>query len=192
MGTFIVLEGLDGVGKTTLARGLADQMPAVYMSTPGTLFDPMREAMLAAMEDDQLGRALFYAATVSTQGRHAMQAVAAGRTVIMDRYWTSTLAYAQARGVTIHLEALTPGFAVPDLVVLITLDEVERRQRLTRRGKTDDDIETLNNTFSQSVMNALTPRCQVQVDITGLCEQASVDHVEQAIQAYFKGAVGSG
>ncbi len=185
MNKFIVLEGLDGVGKTTLARGLAEQIQGVYLSTPGEPFAPIRGAIIDAMGDDQLGRALFYAATVSTQGQRAAREVAAERTVIMDRYWPSTLAYAQARGVTLNLDALTPGLVVPDVVVLITLEETERRRRLRQRTVTAEDQETFSTDFTQSVMQALRPRCQLQVDISGLSEQAAVGQVEAAIRRYF-------
>lgn len=185
MNKFIVLEGLDGVGKTTLAKELAEQMQGVYLSTPGELFAPVRGTILDAMGGDQLGRALFYASTVSTQGQRAAREIAAGRTVIMDRYWPSTVAYAQARGVTLNLDALTPGFVVPDVVVLITLDETERRRRLRQRTMTAEDQETISTDFTQSVMRALRPRCQVQVDISGLSEPVAVGQMEAAIRRYF-------
>jgi dTMP kinase len=185
MGKFIVLEGLDGVGKTTLAQGLAEKLGGVYMSTPGDPFAECRAFIIDAMGDDQLGRALFYASTVSAQGRQALRQVTCGCSVIMDRYWPSTVAYAKARGVDVNLEALTPGFAVPDLVVLITLDEKERRSRLSNRSVTAEDLETLCLNFTQSVLSQLERRCELQVDITGMNQTQSIEHLAMAIQGYF-------
>jgi len=189
MNKFIALEGLDGVGKTTLAKDLAEKLGGVYMSTPGDRFADYRGFIIDALGDDQLGRALFYASTVSAQGRRALRQVAVGRSVIMDRYWPSTIAYATARGVDVNLEALTPGFVLPDLVVLITLDEKERRSRLSNRSVTAEDLETLCPNFTQSVMGQLERRCELQVDITGLDRLQSVEHLAKAIQGYFRDSI---
>lgn len=181
MGKFIVLEGLDGVGKSTLAHGLARTLDATLMSTPGTEFAILRGEVLSALQDDQLAKALFYAATVSFQGRKAIEKVRHGGTVVMDRYWASTVAYAKARGVTSNLDALTSDFAKPDITVLLTLDEDQRVTRLTQRGTTTEDIETLCPTFRTFVMQELAARCSVSVDVTGLDEQDATAKVVEAI-----------
>jgi hypothetical protein len=87
--------------------------------------------------------------------------------------------------VDVNLEALTPGFAVPDLVVLITLDEKERRSRLSNRSVTAEDLETLCLNFTQSVLSQLERRCELQVDITGMNQTQSIEHLAMAIQGYF-------
>jgi len=188
MNKFIVLEGLDGVGKTTLAKGLAKELDGEYMSTPGEPFSDCRRFIIDAMGDDQLGRALFYASTVSVQGKRALEQVSSGRCVIMDRYWGSTVAYAKARGVEVDLEALTPGLVMPDLVVLITLDEEVRRSRLLQRKISSEDEETLCTDFTRHVISELAPRCQLRVNITGLHEKAAIEHLAIVIRAYFKEA----
>lgn len=181
MGKFIVLEGLDGVGKSTLAQGVAQSLGGVLTSTPGSEFASVRGDILQALKQDQLGKALFYAATVSLQGRIATEQVRHGGTVIMDRYWASTIAYARARGVTADLDALTPGFAKPDITVLITLDESQRVTRLTQRGATAEDIETLCPTFQATVMHVLRTHCTLTVDVSGLDEQEATAKVIDAI-----------
>ncbi len=183
---FIVLEGLDGVGKTTLVSGLAEFYGGVFMNTPGEMFANIRSTVLTALEEDQLGRALFYAATVSAQGCKARQILNSGQSVIMDRYWASTIAYAKARGVTANLDPLAPEFECPDVVVLITLDEQHRRIRLRKRGMTDEDYETLDSSFNQRVMRELTSRCSVQVDVSGLDERDAVLRVADAVEKYIK------
>lgn len=182
---FIALEGLDGVGKSSLARGLAEKLQGKYMNTPSASLAEYRAAIMDAMGDDQLARALFYASTVSAQGRRALTEVNNGYTVIMDRYWPSTVAYAKARGVKVDLNMLTPAFVTPDLVVLITLDEQERRRRLNQRDMTPEDHETLSAEFTHHVISELAPRCQLQVDISGMDEQEAVSHLVIALQQYF-------
>ena len=181
MGSFIVLEGLDGVGKSTLAHGLARTLEATLMSTPGTEFATLRGEVLRGLQNDQLGKALFYAATVSFQGRKAIEKVRHGGTVVMDRYWASTVAYAKARGVTADLDALTPGLVEPYITILITLDEDQRVTRLKQRGATAEDIETLCPTFRAFVMQELTARCSTSVDVTNLDKQEATAKVIEAI-----------
>ena len=185
MNKFIVLEGLDGVGKSTLARGVAEKIKGQYMSTPGNAFAEIRSVAMEAFGDDQLGRALFYASTVSAQGKKALLTVNNGYTVVMDRYWPSTIAYAKARGVNADLDILTPEVVPPDLVVLVTLDENIRRSRLINRSMTPEDQETLCAEFTMHVMSELTKRCNIEVDITGLNEQQSIDHVTSVIMKFF-------
>ena len=187
MGAFIVLEGLDGVGKSTLARNLARTLGATLMSTPGDEFATLRGDFLHALRGDQLGKALFYAATVSFQGRNALDKVRHGDNVVMDRYWASTVAYARARGVTADLDAMVPDIAQPSITVLITLDEDQRVTRLTNRGATTEDIETLCPVFRTTVMQGLQARCSLTVDITGLNEQQATAKVAEVIARFSSG-----
>ena len=184
MGFFIVLEGLDGVGKSTLAKNLALALDAKLMSTPGAEFAAMRGQVLTALQEDQLGKALFYAATVSYQGRQAAEYAKQGTHVVMDRYWASTVAYAKARGVTANLDALTPDLVAPDATLLITVDESQRVARLQQRGTTKEDLETLCPNFKSTVMQALEPRCTLAVDITGLNQAAATSKILNALAPY--------
>ena len=82
---------------------------------------------------------------------------------------------------TADLDALTPGFAKPDITVLITLDESQRVTRLTQRGATAEDIETLCPTFQATVMHVLRALCTLAVDVSGLDEQQATAKVVDAI-----------
>ena len=186
MNKFIALEGLDGIGKTTLAKGIAEKIKGQYMNTPGDDFSDIRSIAMKAFGDDQLGRALFYASTVSAQGNKALFAVKNGYTVVMDRYWPSTIAYAKARGVKADLDVLTPQIIPPDLVLLITLDENVRRNRLINRSMTPEDQETLCPDFIRRVMFELINRCHIEVDITGLDEHQAIEYVSSVIFKYFE------
>lgn len=189
---FIVLEGLDGVGKSTLARDLAAHLDAQFMSTPGEAFSGVRGQVLDAFGSDQLAKALFYTATVSSEGIKARAIVDQGHSVVMDRYWASTVTYAKARGVTANLEALANGLAVPDICVLITLNEATRLHRLQERGMTAEDRETISTPFCQAVMKGLEAHSNITVDITGLDQTQAVTKVAAAIAVYFDQAMPHG
>ena len=182
---FIVLEGLDGVGKSTLAKKLAEQLDAQFMSTPGERFKCIRSMIMDAFGEDQLAKALFYAATVSSEGRKARSIVEQGRSVVMDRYWVSTVAYAKARGVSANLDALGSDLIPPDITVLITLDENTRLERLHQRGMTAEDLETINEPFKQTVMRELEMRSDITVDVSTLNQAGAATKAASAINDYF-------
>lgn len=196
---FVALEALDGVGKTTLARDLADRLGGVAMDTPGTELRACSPAVLAALGPHQVARCLFYAASVLVAGRRARDLVDGGTSVVMDRYWLSTISYARARGVELDLTAIEVAVPRPDYTVLVTLDEDERQQRLRGRGCTEADRETLAAEFRARVLREMTSderaaplRPALIVDLTGADRVAAVDRVVHAlVGADFGGAVGA-
>lgn len=187
MGGFVAVEGLDGVGKSTVVKELALFFSGHAMYTPGPELQSSRQAVLHAFAEDEMAKALFYAASVSSQGRKAANLAAQGEWVFMDRYWASTLAYAKARGVTADLDALSESLVQPDMTLLLTLDESERQHRLHARGTSAEDLETLNSSFRQCVLEELHSRANFVVNITGHEPQTSCTIIEESIQNMFEG-----
>lgn len=183
MSGFVAIEGLDGVGKSTVVKALAALFSGHAMSTPGSVLHEVRPAVLQAFAENELAKALFYTASVSSQGRQARQLADSGNWVFMDRYWASTLAYAQARGVSADLATLSNALVQPDLTVLLVLDEAERQARLMARGATEEDMETLDPAFRQCVLTALQARASLVVDISGLAMEEAAARVVSAIYA---------
>ena len=186
---FIVVEALDGVGKTTLVRGLAERLGGVARNTPGDALRAVSSQVLGALGDDQTARCLFYAASVVAEGRRARRTVDEGGTVVMDRYWLSTVSYARARGVVQALDDVERCVPAPDVTVLVTLDEAERVRRMDGRGYTVADRETLAPAFRECVhreMNAVgrreALRPTVEVDVTGCDPEAALDRVLAAVR----------
>jgi dTMP kinase len=172
---FIVLEALDGVGKSTAARALAAELGGVAMNTPGDQLRGVSEAVLRGLGEQQAARCLYYAASVVARGAEARRAVDGGVPVVMDRYWLSTIAYARARGVTAALDGVEALVPAPDLTVMLVLDEDERRRRLQGRGLTDADRETIDGGFRDRVVAEMMSeersrglRPSLVVDVTGL------------------------
>lgn len=170
MGGFVAIEGLDGVGKSTVVKRLAEIYSGHAMSTPGPALRGSRPAVLEAFAHDELAKALFYAASVSSEGRQAISLAESGKWVFMDRYWASTLAYAKARGVIADLDALSKSLIPPDITILLLLDEPERRHRLHTRGASVEDMETLDPYFRKRVLDELQARANLVVNISGLSE----------------------
>ncbi|SFB60887.1 AAA family ATPase [Azotobacter beijerinckii] len=182
MARFIVIESLDGVGKTTLVRNLAAALGGVAMSMPGPALKPLREQIHAALGDARIAHALFYLALAAAEGGKARAAADAGRTVVMDRFLASAIAYARARGVAADFDALLPALPRPDVSVLLTLDEDERVRRLGARGEMSvADTQSLDPVFRGVVMAELGARCDLQVDVTGADEEEAVRRVIGAV-----------
>lgn len=173
---FVAIEGLDGVGKTTLVNALAEHYKGEAANTPGPLLKWLTAPILDALGDNQTARCLFYAATVLSEGKRARKAADRGKVVFMDRYWLSTIAYARARGVSVDLSSLEAVVPIPDVTVLLTVEETERRRRLDGRSVTDADLETLHHEFREAVLREMRCRTRpfglqpVEVDVTGADE----------------------
>jgi len=181
MSYFIVLEGLDGVGKSTLARRLAADHGYQLMTTPGKELLPIRAEIVNGLGSSQTAKALFYAATVQAEGEKARVFIQHKQAVIMDRYSASTIAYAQQRGVTLDLTSILSQAYQPHLSILLTLDEDERQQRLHTRGTTAEDIETLNPDFRTGVLTKLQSLCDIELDLTEANEEKAVSLLKQCI-----------
>ena len=184
MPSFIVLEALDGVGKTTLARNLAAHHGFTLMTTPGKELQPIRSNIIGELGSSETARALFYAATVQAEGEKAERLCHQGQNVVMDRYQASTIAYAKARGVTVNMDQALAAAIPPTLTILLTLDEEERQRRLYKRGVTAEDLETLMPEFRQAVLDELRRRCDIEIDLTGKNALQSLALLWQNIRNY--------
>jgi len=80
----IVVEGLDGSGKPTLARGLADALGAVRMTTPSDALRSLRRDILDGLRHDSLAIELFYAATVQAASAEIGEHLSARRSVVVQ------------------------------------------------------------------------------------------------------------
>jgi len=156
-GLVVALEGLDGVGKSTLAADLAHALGAESLAMPG-LPRSVAHGVFLAIGDDPTSRCLFHASCAHALGLKAREFASRGRDVVIDRYWLSSVAYARARGVNISLDAVEHSIPAPDLTILVTLDEAERCRRLEIRGPTSVDRETMADGFADRVLAELTRR----------------------------------
>src|ERR1700716_2238751 len=127
-GRLITIEGLDGAGKTTLAselgRALTDRVGAVrVLREPGGV--ELAERVRALVKDPELrvgarAEALLYAAARAQLVEEAvMPLLEAGRTVLLDRFVDSSLAYqgaGRALGVAevAAINAFATGGLTPD------------------------------------------------------------------------------
>lgn len=153
-GRILVLEGLDGVGKTTAARLLAETIGAVVLSTPDASIKCARRSVDEIYRESPNAAHLFYASCVAHASARAARERACGRDVIIDRYWLSTWAYGAVRGARLRLDEVEASLCGADFTFLLTLEEEERRERLRLRGMTEGDRQTLDAATATKVLQS--------------------------------------
>jgi dTMP kinase len=168
-GRFITFEGAEGVGKTTqIARAAAHLRargiePLVTREPGGT---PLAEKLRALVLEPEQGPLdattellIMFAARASHVADVIRPALAAGRTVLCDRFTDATVAYQGAgRGVDLKwIRALAgvahPGLE-PDLTIVFDVPTTVANARLAVRGKQQDRIEAEDAGFFQRVRAA--------------------------------------
>lgn len=165
-GRFIVLEGGDGVGKTTQAALLSSWFQAMdlsYLSTrePGgtPVGEAIREIVLARRDLHMPAESellLILAARAAFVQDVVRPALAAGKVVLADRFSLSTLAY-QGYGRGLELSRVRDGIRIatdgldPDLYLVLDLPNDEGRDRQQRAGAEADRIEREGKEFREAV-----------------------------------------
>lgn len=145
---FIVIEGLDGVGKSTITKALAREIDAVMLATPGDQFNNMRNELDLIYKDNYQAWQLFYMSTVVSTSQQVRELINNGKNVIVDRYWLSTQVYHQWKSENNHFELfdVVKSLLVPDLTIYLELPLEQRRNRLAgRKANTIEDNLTLSN-----------------------------------------------
>jgi dTMP kinase len=169
-GRFVVLEGIDGCGKTTQLQALRQWLPSSGLLAPGARLVVSREpggtALGQALRDlllhppqgvQPLPRAelLLYAAD---RAQHVeallLPALQAGDWVLCDRFIGSTAAYqGYGRGLPLALidtlESLATGGLQADLTLWLDVSLAESRRR--RGGQMADRIEAAGEAFMSRV-----------------------------------------
>jgi dTMP kinase len=150
-GRFFVLEGGEGVGKTTQWRRLADALrerghDVLAVREPGgtPAGDVIRTLLLdpASSLAPTAEALLFAASRAQLITEIVAPALADGRTVLVDRFLLSTYAYQGAgRGLSIdalrQVNAVATAGLVPDLTLLLTLPLDVALARAGARGDRD-------------------------------------------------------
>lgn len=149
-GKYIVIEGLDGSGKSTQHARLLDSLgdKAIGVREPGDT--PMAEQLRTLIKDKSLPRDphtnlwLFMSSRVDLVNQVIRPNVEAGKHVIADRNWLATVAYQSAEGVNTDdiytlAKLATKEFFQPDLLIFIDITDETRRERTTARGGHEQD-----------------------------------------------------
>lgn len=151
---FIVIEGIDGTGKSTQAKRLADHFRSlgktVTLSREPT-DGPWGTLLRNSAETGRLSPEEEVATFLKDRKQHVEEvispALANGETVILDRYYFSMMAYQGARGfdpqqIRKDNEAFAPA---PDILLILDLDIETALERIGSRGDTANEFEQREN-----------------------------------------------
>jgi dTMP kinase len=157
-GRLIAIEGIDGSGKSTQARLLAEAVGALLTHEPGaTALGRALRALLLDPAGVQLSARAEALMVAADRAQHVSEVIAPaledGRWVVTDRFSASTLAYqGHGRGLALgELDRLVTWAASgiePDLTVLVDLAPA---LAAARRGAVPDRLEGLDDGFHHRV-----------------------------------------
>ncbi|MEM5869572.1 MAG: dTMP kinase [Candidatus Aenigmatarchaeota archaeon] len=150
-GVFIVLEGIDGSGKSSQSKLLFDflqknKIPAILTHEPtdGEIGYLLTNKYLKEVDLPLVDAFLFAADREEHLKKTVIPALEQGKIVISDRYYHSTLAYQQAQGLELKfLLELNKKFIKPDLTIIIDLEpeiaveriEKDKNRKMEERKK---------------------------------------------------------
>lgn len=149
-GLFIVLEGIDGSGKTTLRDGICNSLKSNGFDAIPTA-EPTNESIGRFLRDggtdNQLAEALLFVADRACHTDDIKEKLEKGISVVCDRYYASTLAYQSAGsgGPDYDLLVTLNELATiePDVTFLLDIDPEKGMSRVDDRGEERSKFEKL-------------------------------------------------
>jgi len=210
MALFITLEGIEGSGKTTQLRTLAERLRQRGMRVRTTrepggcpIADAVRDILLHPANSALVPRAellLYAAARAQHVDEVILPALKGGETVLCDRFTDATVAYqGHGRGLDMpliaELNTLAAGDLVADLTLLLDMPAEDGLRRARRRGATtqgnrEDRFEQESLEFHRRIREGYLaiarrePRVRI-VDARG-SEAEVAARIDAAVNAFFE------
>ena len=167
-GKFIVLEGIDGSGKTTQCRLLCDYLTGVGIKsvqssepTGGECGRLLRELLGGKAKISETAMAALFTADRLDHIENIKKLLAAGTSVVCDRYYFSSYAYnAHSLPVEdiINLNAICAKQLKPDICIYIDISPAEAMARITANRseqnreiyETEEYLKTVSSRYKRS------------------------------------------
>lgn len=137
---FICIEGLDGSGKTTQAKLLAESLNAIYTKEPSDL--PIGRLIREYLKNEKLtiDHHTFQLMYAADRGEHVVKEIMKGinnnQSVITDRYFLSSIAFGAAMGLDFDwLNQINGYFPAPDLCFYLDTSVETCLERLKQKNK---------------------------------------------------------
>jgi dTMP kinase len=200
-GFLLAIEGIDGTGKSTQAKAVAgalERRGLEVVLTREPTNGPWGRKLRESAATGRLSPAEELHAFLEDRTQHVRELIRpsleAGRVVITDRYYFSTVAYQGARGFDPDdLMRRNEAIAIePHLLVLIDLDPETSLSRIGRRDGAGNEFETLAQLRrSREIFLGIRKPYLVRLDgrlSTGELEAEILVAFDRAVAARFKPA----
>lgn len=204
-GRFIVIEGLDGTGKSTqiqlLAKRLREKNIPVEITAEPTAHESgklIRRILSGEIKCDPWASAALFLADRITHntGENGIKALTeAGSTVISDRYYYSTFAY-QGMDTDLNwamdMHYNCPLIKKPDLVLFLTMSAEKCIERINANRKAEEieifenteTLQRISNQFDKVFSLIKDKENIVYIDADGTIEEVS-DRIFNAVRTLF-------
>jgi len=147
----IAVEGIDGAGKTTIVKFLVEELRrrgynvvALKEPTESEWGKKIRQAFRDRSLKPEEELDLFLKDREWNVKHNILPALKAGKIVIMDRYYYSTIAYQGARGIEPnYIRKLNERFPKPNLVIILDIKPETALERIRMRGDKPNRFEDL-------------------------------------------------
>jgi thymidylate kinase len=168
---FIVIEGLDGVGKSTTSEHLVEMLQGFSFHTPDSRLNEIR----GIFDNSSITtRTAFYNAAnhLASEG---IKIQLCHSSVVLDRYYGSTLAAAYSHNLFQRAElnskakSFSENLMQPDITIHLKIDEKVRVARINNRGKDfnrDERKLIEDREFRTRYLEALDIVSDISIDIT--------------------------
>ncbi len=203
---FVVFEGLDGSGKSSLMKRLCESLlkqnqPVVMTREPGgtPLGDEIRDIILKQQNEPPTDRAellLYQASRAQHVDKVIRPALAEKKWVLCDRFSASSVAFqGGGRGLSTEQVEWLNRFSTQDLnaslTVLLDLSVEESKKRRTGRSSTtglaEDRIEAEAESFHEKVRQSFLTQAKNSKDWLVLDASKTPDELFQILMNHLRG-----
>lgn len=186
-GLFVVLEGIDGTGKSTQLHLLAEKMQQLgyaVVSTREPTDGPFGQKIRGLFVDrgtvsheEELD--LF----IADRDQHVQEvitpALADGCVVVCDRYYLSTVAYQGANGINPdYIMKKNKDFPVPDLAIILELEPTQSIHRI--QNQRNENPNTFEDESNLTKVAAIFTSMQHHY-IKRICASDSIENVHRQV-----------
>jgi dTMP kinase len=153
-GKILAIEGLDGCGKDTQIRLLKEKFPRIVVFKYPTLrYTLLKDYLEQKIELAPKAIFLLFLADIAEDQKNLRKALSEKKTIILDRYIFSTIAY-EVKGINYERgKQIVEGirYLKPDMVILLDIDQKTSQTRKGQQKKLDryeGDMEYLEKVRS--------------------------------------------
>lgn len=179
MTRFVALEGLHGVGKSTVAELVAKRLGVTLTPTIPADFSAARRLVNNGF-CIEARYMLFLSATLSI-GEQIEQMVKKGIDVVVESYIFRSIAFHEGMGSKMKIGMLEAGLFLPTHTVLLTCDPMIRAQRLKERGGTRSRWDSLAESRSDQIALRYAAFGFPEIDTTWLQPHQVADRIVEMV-----------